>query len=129
MQGDLLIMEREEHFLRAQHAVFGEMLDGAHASPRKELEFIISNAPLFRYFGEHLPGELGRMWLAVPESDVARAYITKHYERFAREIFRLIETMDPDAQTALTEAVEAGDGDKVSRILETNAAIVDRRDE
>lgn len=88
------------------------------------LNFIILNAPLFRFFSEHLPRNLSKAWDAsYGEGDVfdtqAVNQLDEHYKKFREEILSTLASFDPDTFTALTEAVEKEDIDGATRILQT----------
>jgi hypothetical protein len=92
----------------------------------KELEaaftFVVTNGVLFRYFAEHLPKELYKVWDAAAgdeENKQAVEELGKHYERFRAEVRSSLESLDPDVVTALTEAAENQDVDVAYNILRT----------
>ena len=86
------------------------------------MKFIIENAPLFRFFAEHLPEDLRVAWNSAETDTDARAKLEEHYGAFHSRITDYIETfiatLDPDTFTALNDAVEEEDVDKVSAILD-----------
>lgn len=83
-------------------------------------KFIITNAPFFRYFAEHLSPELRSAWEKAKRDKSTYDIISDHYLEFRKEVEGVLETMDPDTRTALTEAAERSDINTFAHILETH---------
>lgn len=116
--------------LDAQQRVFEKEIE------KKQIEdifsFIINNGALFRYFAEHLPSNLYKVWDEASsdvENKKAVEELGNHYEEFRREIFSAFESLDPESVTAFTDAIEKGDVDGASKILEAYFAIHDEAKE
>ena len=120
------MIQDENHSLHVQGKVLEHML-GDESAPTDPLRFIIAHAPRFRYFSQHLPEDMGLIWDHAdddtPAGDAARTEIERRYTQFSNEIFSLLETLDPEAMTELTDAVEKADIDKASRILESHMEV------
>lgn len=113
--------EKQAHFIKVQEKVLEHMV-GDERSSADQFRFIVEHAPRFRYFSKHLPENLKKIWSRAasdtPEGEAARMEVERHYAPFAKEIFAFIDTLDPDARSAFTEAVEANDINKASTIME-----------
>ena len=81
--------------------------------------FIVENAPLFRYFAEHLPDTLRESWEKALEDKQSMKAIETEYETFRRNVEEVLSNMDPETMTELVDAAERGDVDEASRIIET----------
>ena len=55
--------------------------------------------------------------------------LEQHYGQFRDELNNFMERVDPEASTALTLAIEVGNIDEASRIIETHGAMKTRREE
>ena len=97
-----------------------------HEQQEKNIEnifsFIIANGALFRYFSQHLPKELTKVWDAASteeENISAVKELGSHYETFREEIRATLEALDPEVMTALSDAAENGEVDTAYKILQT----------
>lgn len=115
-----------ENILTAQQRVFEDEIKEEHIE--NVFAFIVNNAPLFRYFAEHLPKNLYKVWDAASgelADEAAIKELEDHYEIFRNEIMSALESLDQDAVTALNEYAEKGDVDGASKILETYFSLRD----
>lgn len=116
--------------LDAQQRVFEKEIEKKHIEDI--FAFIINNGALFRYFAERLPKNLYKVWDEASSEVVNKRAVEElgdHYEVFRREILSAFESIDPESVTAFTEAVEKGDVDGASKILEAYFALKDEAGE
>jgi hypothetical protein len=110
----------QEDFAEVQNRVFSDQIEEKNVTD--VMAFIIENAPLFRFFAEHLPDDLRAAWENIQSTDESRKLLETHYGAFHDQIHDYIETVltqvDPETYTALTLAVEEQNIDQVSSILE-----------
>lgn len=110
----------QQDFTEVQNRVFSDQIEEKNITD--VMAFIIENAPLFRFFAEHLPDDLRTAWEGAQNNDESRKLLETHYGAFQDQIHNYIETVlthvDPDTYSALTLAVEEQDVDQVSAILE-----------
>jgi len=110
----------QQEFTEVQNRIFSNQIEEKNITD--VMAFIIENAPLFRFFAEHLPDHLRAAWENAQENDESRKLLETHYGAFQAEIHNYIETvltqLDPETYTALTHAVDEQNVDQVSVILE-----------
>lgn len=122
----------EEHFMEVQREVMGDQIEKEGVAEENVYAFILSNAPLFRFFATHFPDddELGRSWDAADVDKIPRDKLGEQYAILRDKIKEIFEQQfDADTQTALTEAVENGDIGTAERILEAHLALAGRKEE
>jgi oligoendopeptidase F len=118
------------NIFEAQHRVFEN--EEKRKSIQDMFSFVITNAAIFRYFAEHLPKDLYKVWDAAAgekENKIATEELGIHYEAFRNEIISTLEALDPETVTALSEAVENKDVDVAAEIFKTYFAIKDKAEE
>ena len=102
----------------------------ANENPHENVaRFIIANAPLFRYFAEHLSPELRAEWEKARQGEHAVDVIKERFLEFRKEVEGMLETMDPDTRTALTDAAERSDVNTFAHILETQRALKESQED
>lgn len=113
-------MESPNNFDTTQFRVFED------EQKKKKIEnafaFILTNGALFRYFAQHLPKDLYKVWddaSGETENKNATEELGKHYDTFRSEIRTTLEAMDPEVVTGLTVAAENGEVDTAYNILHT----------
>lgn len=117
-------------FMEIQSTVFGD----AVSSEQKEgsidvVSFIVENAPLFRYFAEHLPEELDADWGNALKDEHSLEKIEAAYAIFRTKVEEILSTMDPELYNELIAAIERGGVDEASLIFETHFHQRDREGE
>lgn len=110
----------QQDFTEVQNRVFSDQIEEKNITD--VIAYIIENAPLFRFFAEHLPDHLRTAWEGVDNDNDSRKLLETHYGAFQDQIHNYIETvlrqLDPETYTALTIAVDEQNIDQVSVILE-----------
>ncbi len=122
--------DSEAHFREVQVLVLeDEMLkDGVQKDHM--YAFIMSNAPLFRFFATHLPEELKNIWDNANTDEASRIELESQYEELRRQMQLVFaQHFDAETQTALTEAAECGDITTAERILEAHFQLIGRTEE
>ena len=110
-----------DEVLTVQNEVFEDEIAKEHAEG-KELSFVILNSPIFRLFTEELSPEVRDIWNRYAAGDKsALALLEQYYDAYKNDLTEFIARLDPDASNALSEAIEQGDIDGASAIIETNA--------
>lgn len=96
----------------------GEPLDPS----KKIMAFIIENSPIFRLFTENLTPPVREIWDRYAQGETgALQELEGHYDSFRAELESFIARLDPDAFSELANAIDAGDVDQASHIIEMNA--------
>lgn len=112
-----------ESFLGAQSNVLDREREEKKIKMEHMMSFIISNAPLFRYFAEHLPKDLYKVWDAAAKdketnnNQAAIEELSQHYDSFREGIMSTLEFLDPETVSALSDAVDNADVEGASTIL------------
>lgn len=120
-----------DSFMEMQSTVFGDEVTSSEEKngPINIMTFIVENAPLFRYFAEHLPKELSEDWRNALKDKHSLEKIETEYANFRSAVEKTLGDMDPELFTEFTSATERGDVDEASRILETHFLQQDREEE
>ncbi len=122
--------EGEDHFRNVQVQVLKGKMQKESIPADRMYAFIVSNAPLFRFFATHLPDELTNLWDTANTDEGSRIKLEEQYEHLRQQMQRVFEQyFDADTQTALTEAAENGDIATAERILETHSLMLGRTEE
>lgn len=127
----------QDEFVDRQNIIIEGKMIKEGVQSQDLMAFILGNAPLFRFFAEHLPDELASDWANADHDPAARHRLEAAYDDFHARISPFIEEyvaqLDPDAMTELTEAIDDGRIDFVSNLIENwvnlNAKQKDRVEE
>ncbi len=120
-----------DSFLEMQSTVFGDEVTNNERKngPTNTMTFIVENAPLFRYFAEHLPNELSEDWKKALGDKHSLERIEAEYAKFRDAVEKTLGDMDPELFDEFIAATERADVDEASRILETHFQQQNRTEE
>lgn len=112
-------IENPDSLFPVQNSIFENLIKKEKS---QVLMFVLRNAPIFRNFADNLDPALWETWKQAANDDniEARAVLEEMYAKYRDEVESSLSQLDPDAFTALMEAVENGDVDTASKILEAH---------
>ncbi len=122
-----------QEFMNVQNLVFENQIMKEGITSDQLVEFILSNAPFFRFFAEHLPDYLRKVWINAQNDAASQAQLVEAYDEFYVHIGTFVKTyiseLDPEAMTELSNAVDNGNTTIVSNLIEQWVAMQKRTEE
>jgi hypothetical protein len=119
----------EEGFMERQNKILEDKLEREKIPAEKVLAVVLENATLLRLFANHFPDELRNEWEKALVDGTSLALVESRYEEFHDLILDSLGYMDPEAETALTDAIDQGNVDTVTNIIETHFSRISRVEE
>lgn len=126
VQGEVFQDEIAKELEKDSDAFVSDSVSAEHTfsadETQKMFAFIVENAPIFRLFTENLTPEVRAIWDRYAKGDrAALSELESYYDLFRKELEDFIFRTDPDAMTALAQAIEEGNVELATTILEANA--------